>query len=407
MVGWFAKAAQVWRRPEPPPPQTFDVACACGHRLSGARRPTFQTVPCDRCGTVAFVLPQDVYPKPKPKKAPKTAVARAAKSESDAVFKASGPVPEKIAFARPAPANAAEAAPVTTVRNQATLRTAREETAEAVREAAQARGSIVTPFRLIGLALAGVILATGYFVWQVHLKTVADRALPTHVAAAEAAMRERDIGTAAREYQLASEAVDRLGRQDSQSLQIRQKAKELHAIVNLSPVPLYEICEQAHREAPAGEEKWTESFNRLYRNAWIVVEGDVMREPLEIGLPPAKAGDAKTASDNESKPVPRPVIRYPFPIDEAPVVLDAKLAAIEGLDTADGPRKVIFAGQLESLTKEGTKNPVWVIRLHDKTAFAWVDFDTYQMLGLVSDDLGADETRRILNQQAQTVGIKP
>src|SRR5262249_28099321 len=162
----------------------------------------------------AFVLPHDVYPKPKPKKTSKKTVA-AATSDMGAAVKISEAVgSNKVTVARP---GVTDDASDTTVRNGATVRTARQEKAEAVREAVQTRGALVTPFRLIVLAVAGVISATGYFVWQAHMKAVADRALPTHVDAAETAMRERDIGAAAREYELASEAVDRLDRQDSES----------------------------------------------------------------------------------------------------------------------------------------------------------------------------------------------
>ena len=68
MVQWLARTTQLLRRRQPPePPQPFELACACGHNISGIRQPTFQAVRCNRCGSPVFVLPTDVYPKPKPK----------------------------------------------------------------------------------------------------------------------------------------------------------------------------------------------------------------------------------------------------------------------------------------------------------------------------------------------------
>ncbi len=194
---------------------------------------------------------------------------------------------------------------------------------------------------------------------------------------------------AADEYRQAAWAVNRLGREDAESAGIRQKAKELDAIVNLSAVPLYDICEQAHRDAPAGAAKWTEKFNQLYRDSWIVVEGDVIQDSGPDGV-----GQA--------------MVRFPFPIDNAPVVFDARLTALAALSGKGGPRHVIFAGQLASLNKEGTKNPLWMIRLKDASAFLWADFDTYQALGLGPDAPGdVNDAHRILSQQAAALGIKP
>ncbi len=69
---------------------------------------------------------------------------------------------------------------------------------------------------------------------------------------------------------------------------------------------------------------------------------------------------------------------------------------------------MIFAGQLASFKKEGTKNPLWVICLKDDSAFLWANFDTYQAMGLSSDAAADDnDPHRILAQQATALGRKP
>src|ERR1700722_2920647 len=75
MVSWLAKTTQLLQRRAPPdPPAPYEIGCSCGHQITGVRKPSYQSVTCHRCGNVLFVLPADVYPKPKkepPKEPPK------------------------------------------------------------------------------------------------------------------------------------------------------------------------------------------------------------------------------------------------------------------------------------------------------------------------------------------------
>lgn len=388
MVSWLAKTTQLLRRSSPPePPAPFELGCACGHRVSGIRQPTSQAITCHRCGNLLFVLPLDVYPKPKVKK-------------STAKKAAPGPIVDvlsrsKAAQRMPVPStqakgpSAGHAADGTAPHAVAPSPAPHEESKPAGPLPVLVRRPLVSRFLLIVLAIGGVVTATGYFVWQSRLNDRALVSLPGHLEAGAAALRAGDLPTAADEYRQAAWSVNRLGREDAESAGIRQKARELEAIVNLSGVPLYDICEEARRGAPAGALKWTEKFNQLYRDSWIVVEGDVIQDTGPDGL-----GQA--------------MVRFPFPIDSAPVVIDARLTALAALPAQGGPRHVIFAGQLASLTKEGTKNPLWLIRLKDASAFLWADFDTYQAMGLIPDAPGdANDARRILSQQADALGLKP
>jgi len=399
MVQWLARTTQLLRRRQPPePPQPFELSCACGHNVSGIRQPTFQTVRCNRCGNPLFVLPTDVYPKPKPKKPAKKEAPRAA--TPDHVRQVEAPQPVAVPSTQAKGSGPTQAAGRLTPQAGSPAPVPRKEIQPvATAVTAPARRPLVSRFRLIVLAIGSVITMTGYLVWQSRLNDRALVSLPGHLESGAAALRAGDVRSAAVEYRQAAWAVDRLGRQDAESAGIRQKAKELDAILNLSAVSLFDICEQARSAAPSGVEKWTEKFNRLYRDSWIVVEGDVIQDTGPDGIG-------------------QPIVRYPFPIDGAPVVFDARLPALGALPDKGGPRHVIFAGQLASLTKEGTKNPSWMIRLKETSAFLWADLDTYQALGLGPDSPatggpgpdGAGETndtRRILSQQAAALGIKP
>jgi hypothetical protein len=388
MVSWLAKTTQLLqRRQSPEPPAPYDIACTCGHHVSGVRQSTFQSVRCHRCGDVLFVLPNDVYPRPKPKKVPPPNAPPAPVHESVSRAKAVQPVPVPAAPAK-APYSAktvASAAAATS--NPAPARRDEPSTADSV--TVIVRRPLVNRFRLVLLAIGIVVTATGYFVWQSRLNDQALVSLPGHVEAGAAALRAGDVPKAAEEYRQAAWAVDRLGREDAESLGVRQKAKELGAIVNLSTVPLFDICDDARRTVKDRKEDWSEKFDKLYRDSWIVVEGDVIQD---------------TGSDG----VGQAMVRFPFPIDSAPVVIDGRLQALGPVSGKNALKHVIFAGQLASLSKEGTKNPIWMIRLKDETAFLWGNVETYQALGLSPDTPGdANDARHILSQQASAIGLKP
>jgi hypothetical protein len=396
MLNWLAKATEALRRAPPPEPEPYDVGCACGHRLSGIRQPAFQVVRCHRCGNFVFVLPNDVYPKPKPKKKParksspdirkdsapslataSSTVAPAAARQNVATAGADAARPPTSVAPAPAPASA-PAAPDSSSSSEIRI--------DAIE--LPPRRHFFTPVRLVACAIFGVVALTGYLVWWSQVKEKAALTLHEHIEAGDAAFREGRFDVAAAEYQQAARAVDILGRDDDESRVVRQKAKELNAIAHLSSISLYELCDEA-RLAVAEHDDYSERFNRLHRDKWIVVEGDVVSDAGPDGTPQA-------------------LIRYPFPIDGAPVILDARLKALEPGSALPGPQRVIFAGQLVSFAEEGIKSKAWVLRLNDATAFLWAGNDTYRALGLGSDALRSDEeTNRLLAQQAEVVGIKP
>ncbi len=74
----FEHARRVFggRAAEPPPPEPFAIACACGESFSGFRKDQRQFLGCPRCGQVLFVLPRSLYPAPAPVAVLRSAGAR-------------------------------------------------------------------------------------------------------------------------------------------------------------------------------------------------------------------------------------------------------------------------------------------------------------------------------------------
>jgi hypothetical protein len=394
MVHWLAKATEVLRRAPPLEPEPYEVACACAHRISGVRTRVFQVVRCNRCGNYVFVLPRDVYPQPKPKKKASPKGASAIRGESAPPPASPGVAPTTSSRRNLGVGStevAAQAAPATSPATAKAVSTSPGSSSEIRIEAIEltSRGSLFTPVRVVACAIFGVVVLTGYFVWQSQRKEKAALTLREHLDAGDAAFRASKFDEAAAEYQQAAQAVDILGRDDVESRVVRQKAKELNAIAHLSKLSLYDLCEEARLAVAEGETKWNERFDRNHRDTWIIVEGDVVSD----------AGPDGTQ---------QPLIRYPFPIDGPPVILDARLKTLEPRSAVAGPQRVIFAGQLVSFAEEGTKSKAWVLRLKDATAFLWTGDDTYRALGLGSDALRSDEdTSRLLAAQGEIVGVKP
>jgi hypothetical protein len=395
MVNWLAKATEALRRTPVAEPEPYEVACVCAHRISGMRTRAFQVVRCNRCGNYVFVLPRDVYPQPKPKK-------RAAPKGASGIRGESTPPPASPGAAPAASSRrsvvagsaevAAKAAPAASPASARAVSTSPDSASEIRIEAIElkSRGSLFTPVRVVACAIFGVVVLTGYLVWQSQRKEKAALTLREHLDAGDAAFRALKFNEAAAEYQQAAQAVDILGRDDVESRLVRQKAKELNAIAHLSRLSLYDLCEEARLAVAEGETKWNERFDRNHRDSWVIVEGDVVTD----------AGPDGTQ---------QPLIRYPFPIrDGAPVILDARLKALEPRSAVAGPQRVIFAGQLVSFAEEGAKSKAWVLRLKDATAFLWTGDETYRALGLGSDALRSDEdTSRLLAAQGEIVGVKP
>ncbi len=401
MVYWLSRVTEALRGAPPPEPEPYEVACACTHRVSGMRLPAFQVVRCNRCGNFVFVLPRDVYPRLKPKKKPGAKSTPDIRRDSSVTTSSSTPAEPTVTTVRrnlttgnadrvevveqPTPAATRATAPAVS----SAPGSSSEIRIESAEDLPTVRGSIFSPVRLIGCAIFGVVLLTGFLVWQSHVKEKAALTLREHLEAGEAAFRGSKFGEAATEYQQAAAAVDILGRDDAESRTVRQKAKELNAMAHLSALSLYELCEEARVAKASGDTKWSERFERLYRDAWILIDGDVVSDAGPDGTPQA-------------------VIRYPFAIENTPVILDARLKVLEPSSAVAGPQHVIFAGQLVSFAEEGTKNKVWVLRLKDATAFLWAGADTYRALGLGTDALRSDEdTGKQLAAQAEIVGVKP
>lgn len=244
---------------------------------------------------------------------------------------------------------------------------------------------MITPIRLVLSGVVCVIALTGW--WLIHLRTL-DQARDVLVSTprvAEEALKEGEFHEAARQFARIVAAVDLLGRDDSQSRQWRQAARETTAISELASVSLHEILDEAaHSASDADRDRWAELFRGTYRGAWVVIDAPVSRNEEESGGPHF-------------------TVDFPLAVGDCGGRLLADLPIFEQCVPPGAPgKRVIFAGQIESCRLIPGSDPVWQIELRPQTAILWGSAETYERLGLPIDEA----TARILTEQSRLIGIE-
>jgi hypothetical protein len=335
--------------------QTFNLACASGHRVRGERTEGYQALRCPSCGEGVFVLPRSPLPEPLApegvRQQPRAAHGRARSpwaDEGPVELDDGGPAgdgaeiiwddesaedsPVGVAPSTPrvAPEDLAAAEIEEARRSQAADREKRRAAAPARVESpagavaarpARPRGSrdaaatavpapIVIDARprarrgprlgLIFVSLTLLILATvGWRVWKNR------RAQDPLVAqqGRDEGIPALDSGDFDRAYQLLSaarSAVDALGGAVEGADEIRQAADEAAIYVNLCPDSLEDMIAEAGRMK---KDDWASKFETLYKGQFYVFDSFILATPetggagYEIGYVVFPPGEASRFGD--------------------------------------------------------------------------------------------------------------
>lgn len=374
MSRWLTKASNALSRREQPVPEPFEIRCSNGHSVRGLRQVEHQEVRCSRCGEWLFVLPVDVYPRPKSKG--KESKRRVAKSAAQPKSKSSRAL-----------AADEQMRPAIRTRFKERARSLAKTGVERLRHPL-GRRRLFTRFRLVLLSIVTIVAATGYFVYQSGVKEEAELTLQNALEQGERALRNRDFEAAAHELRLACDALDVLGRDDAEARRVRQASREATAASRLCRKTLFEIVSEAQAESATDPKSWETKFDALYENAWIVMETT------------ATAADKQTGRSVQ--------IEYPLAVGDRPVVLDADVPVIERLSLGKQPRHVVFAAQLEACSFVETPEPHWLITLRKETAFLWTGYDTFVALGFTPDEIHTEAgTRQLFEEQSQVMESVP
>ena len=246
----------------------------------------------------------------------------------------------------------------------------------------------VTPFRLLILGIFVIVAVTFFVKWNSNQQDDAEWELKNAVSRAEAALKNGDFFTSAKEYQKACAALDVLKRNDAQEKTIRQRFKESTAAGNLLADSVFDILNELAKEIDSDSSRPQRLFENSYINRWIVMETIVER---------LKDSDGRS----------RIAIDFPFEVVGRPVEFEANLSVFKKLPVDREEHRVIFAAQVQRIQLQEAEHPYWTITLQPETAFLWTDYQTFQAMGFEHEDAGNEiATRELLAEQSRLLGIE-
>lgn len=410
MSGWLQSAAKVFGRggPEPTPePVPYDVACRCGHHVEGERLPRFQIVPCPRCGQLLFILPNDAYPQPKPKKRKPSTPARppVARLElEDDEPPRTTPVAPSANADEPLPPTEAEVASWADEDSPRPPRRPRPEFpvtdkpgAKAVPEKAAAkpaasvpwgppaetfdermtrwRGGILvglralrrqlTPVRILALTILIAVVVTGWSVQRAKAREQAEILLRTHAEAVNELIAENDLVGLEAELQEQTAAAELLGRNDDQAARLSALFRETMAVNRLARASLFALISEAEKAAGGSDIEWERQFESAYRGKWLIL-------------------DSPLARGSDVSGVDHLTLDVPLAIRGKPLRVEADLKAFEQIEA--GLTSILFAAQLDSFRPPTLDDPSFVLVLAPESGFLWHRPETLAFIGWQETD---------------------
>lgn len=406
MSEWISKAANVFKRDVSETPQPFDVHCECGQGHTGTRRIRHQHLVCKVCGASLFVLPHDTYPPPhvpkvsekkkrKRKKSPKTSSEPLDLSPEPAVSPAEDDQPDQQRNSKDSaePQIEVESKPFFLIRIWIYFR-------ELIGGFWTVFWEFWTPYRKLALVIVGFISLTAFYsIRQGQLKNSAEVVRVEFDEGLEA-MDLQDWVGARRHFELATKAVDNLGRDDIEANTIRQYFRETRALTRMTSMTLFEVMEDAEAYyVKHGSDEWQKRFQIRYNSDWHIIEGYI--RPV---------ADKTAIADGFHLELVFPLSvgkkqrKVNFQIDFKLARHLPKTSTNDSDDDGEGVFTV-FAAQLRdcSIGQDGT----WVVRLNPDSCFFWVNPQTYEATHLqIGSIQPVAEQQQIFNQQGKWMGVR-
>lgn len=408
MSGWLQSAAKVFGRggPEPTPePVPYDVACRCSHHIEGERLSRFQTVACPRCGELLFVLPNDVYPRPKPKKLKPGTTARPASpfidddepprappvattakgneslppTEADVASWADEdtpraprrPRPDFPTTDKPGPPSAPEKAPAKPVEPVPWGPPSESFDARMVRwrggvgEGLRRLRRQLTPVRILALTIFVAVLVTGWSVQRAKAREQAEILLRTRAETVNELIAARDLSALETELEQQTAAAELLGRDDDQSARLAALFRETIAVNRLAPGSLFSLISEANRGADGSDIEWEQQFESVYRGKWIIL-------------------DSPLARGSDVNGIDHLTLDVPLSIRGKPLRVEADLKAFEPIEA--GTTSFLFAAQLDSMRQPTIDDPAFVLVLAPESGFLWHRPESLAFIGWEETD---------------------
>ena len=357
MPAWFSKlkSATRLRRSMQEAPIPLQLMCQCGKMVNGHRMKRYQQVICRDCGEALFVLPKNVYPEPPPNLGFADARSEPAQVRPPA-DRTNRSVPEA---GEPRQANrekrdSPDAATESSAPVQMDVETQTAEQPVLLKSERIRLRSVVSPFRLIVVAVILLVVVTFY--WQRRGQGIEDAELAVQSAleAAEAAVADRDFVSAEREYGRALDALELLPDEHDRRRRIRQSWRQSHVVSHLASKPLY--------EALLGADRSRHVVSR-FDDSWLLLDTWITRNRSEGGI-------------NQYH------VLLP-PAGDAAVVLRCTAPQLDRLDFTGLDRRVVFAARVANCAFQDGVRPRWIVDLDRDDFVLWTSLDHYRGAGLL------------------------
>ena len=373
MAGWLSRTTSLFQQPLPTP-EPFEVECDCGGKVTGQRGATYQKPICPVCERPVFVLPANVYPRPKPK-VPVQNKANQPAGRSNTARGPSNTLVDPGPAAAPSKSGTGKKPSV----GRGPVPAASAEP-ESLREP---RRPFFSPLRLISLAMFMVTLLTVGGLWHRNSIETAKATVAIAADAGQSAIRERKYTIGAKELERARLAVDLLGRKDPSAEEIRRLSREATVLANLASNSLTEFLEETLSRGNSGQ-KGPLRLASLDKNAWVIFDTSLIPVDLE----------------KDRFLVDAPLYLRSVVVD---VEIESKAVGkfIRSNSSAE-PQRVIFAAQLDELSAPEGEPRKSVLTLNGKTAILWTSYETYNAIGYhPSDTENEEQTKSLLERQLE------
>jgi hypothetical protein len=384
MPNWLTKATGGAARDARDAPQTFQLTCECSERHTGQRLGRPQRIVCQRCGSALFVLPRNTYPAIK---------SRPDGGRSRKRRRKAAPVPS-IGPALPSASDLATSIRRGVALSAGSVGSGLHNAARGTRNwivgllAALTRSirDFCTPFRLIVMGIALVLLATAAVAVRSHRMESARQTLRSELEAGEAALSEADYVAARGHFSRAAQAVEILGSDDAQSRLVRQLHRETGAMTRLAPGSLFDMLDELERQQQRpGASTWEDIFNVRYQGTWLVLQAPVRRD-----------GSGWT-------------VDFPLTVgkEHRQVIVRADLPAFDRLPASEAAATVIFAAPITRCRLD-TSAGQWLVTLSGDDGFLWSTPENLRPLGLLDDEWASQEdVTALLEAQSSLTGGTP
>lgn len=324
------------------PHDVYSLTCSCGEQLSGERDVHPLIIECPRCSEQLYVLPRDVYPRPRvltPEVEPEDELG-----EEDVVLELSIEEVED---------------------DDRRLAEPRDDTPPRVwidrPRGAQVRKRI---FQISALILV-LLLATWWGVSRRARKTQAESTFLTQSEATWEFISKAKWEDAREASEEAVAAADFLGRDDPASEEIRDLRDELVILSKLSSKSLIEIVLEKLEERP-DPATWEKVFSVRHGGNWLLLEGVIVREIIEEE--------------------PRYSFEYPARVrdEDVGLVWDEPVEAFQRLDWKDNRFRAFIAVCMQGVRFREDQPHSWSIILSPEEVRLWTT------PALLTEALGVD-----------------